>query len=285
MLGSTKVRLPAHPKFYPVMSQLLISRYRVQLIHWNPTEAQNKAKMLKDAGYVVIQDAPNNIQALRKLGEDPPKAFVIDLSRLPSQGRDIALAIRLSKKTRQVPLVFVEGELEKVERIKRLLPDAIYTTWSQIRSSLKRAIAHPPVDPVVPESIMDSYHGASLSKKLGIKVNSKVVLVNAPKNFEKTLGELPDGARIFRRNSGPRDLTIWFTKSVKDLEGRIERISSGIGKGGLWIAWPKKASGVGTDISQNHVREVGLSVGLVDYKVCSIDTTWSGLLFTRRKTR
>ena len=259
--------------------------YRVQLIHWNPTEAQNKAKMLQDAGCRVAYEPPDSPAKLRKLGENPPSVIVIDLSRIPSHGREIALAIRLRKKTRQVPLVFVEGELEKVERIRRLLPDAIYTTWSQIRSSLKRAIAHPPIDPVVPKSIMDSYSGASLPKKLGIKVNSKVILVNAPKNFEKTLGELPDGTRIFRKNSGPRDLTIWFTESVKDLEGHIERISSGIGKGGLWIAWTKKASGLGTDISQNRIREAGLSAGLVDYKVCSIDATWSGLLFSRRKSK
>jgi response regulator RpfG family c-di-GMP phosphodiesterase len=125
----------------------------VRLIHWNAAEAEERADELRSAGYDVVCD-PLDQAGLRALRENPPSAVVIDLSRLPSQGRDVALGIRKYKVTRHVPLVFVGGDPEKVARIKELLPDAVYTTWNRIRNSLKRAISNPPQDPVVPDSVM-----------------------------------------------------------------------------------------------------------------------------------
>ncbi|MFH1335139.1 MAG: hypothetical protein ABII96_01350, partial [Candidatus Zixiibacteriota bacterium] len=197
-------------------------------------------------------------------------------------GRDIALAIRHQKTTRYLPLIFVEGETEKVKRIQEHLPDAVYTTWSNINRSLKQTISHPPKEPVVPRSRLAGYSGTSLVKKLGIKANSTVVLINAPKDFEKSLGKLPEGVRLTRKNSGFRDITIWFVKLTKELDDHIKEIAKKVEKGSLWIVWPKKTSGVISDLTQNHVRKVGLASGLVDYKICSIDETWSGLLFTKR---
>ncbi len=258
--------------------------HRVHLIHWNATEAVERADRLRSAGYEVDHEALEG-PGLRKLREDPPSAVVIDLGRLPSQGRDVAVAIRKYKATRHVPLVFVEGDPEKVARIKELLPDAVYTTWSRIGSSLEHAIAHTPADPVVPGSTMAGYAGAPLPKKLGIKANSVVALLGAPKRFEETLGELPEGVALLREASSQPDVTLWFTRSRSDLERDIERMSAFAEGGGLWIAWPKKSSGVESDLSQNIVREVGLAAGLVDFKVCAIDQTWSGLRFTRRKDK
>ncbi|UCH64203.1 MAG: DUF3052 family protein [Fidelibacterota bacterium] len=222
---------------------------------------------------------------MRQLRNDPPAAVVIDLARRPSQGRDVALAIRLSKTTRYVPLVFVDGDPEKVARIQEHLPDALYTTWRHIQSALKRAIAHPPTNPVVPRSGLEGYSGTPLPKKLGIKANSVVALVGSPEDFERTLGELPEGVVLRRQARSRFDLLIWFTISRKDLERQIERRAAQIGKGGLWIAWPKKTSKIHTDLSQVVVRRIGLAAGLVDYKVCSIDSNWSGLRFTRRKSK
>lgn len=258
---------------------------QIRLIHWNAVEVKERAERLKNLDYEVIYELPKGPEFFRDLRDNPPDAVVIDLSRLPSQGRDIALGIRHQKATRYFPLVFVGGEPERVERIKEHLPDAIYTTWSSVGKALKSVFTHPPKDPVVPRSRMDGYSGAPLVKKLGIKVNSTVVLINAPKDFERTIGDLPEGATLQRGNRGSRDLTIWFIKSAKELDNHIEKIASMVEKGGLWIAWPKKNSGVATDITQNHVRKIGLDSGLVDYKICSIDEIWSGLLFTKRKSR
>jgi hypothetical protein len=227
--------------------------------------------------------------SLRELREDPPDAVVIDLSRLPSQGRDLALTLRKYKSTRYVPLVFVEGEQEKVERIKKFLPDAVYTTYGQIQASLKYITANPPEDPVVPDSVFDGYSGASLPKKLGIKAQSTVFLIDAPPNFEKTLCGLPEGVSFYRKTrdlkKGGPDLIIWFVKSRKTLENRIHDIRERVGQGGVWIVWPKKASEIFSDLSQTAVRKVGLASGMVDFKICSLDKTWSGLRFSLRSPR
>ncbi len=138
---------------------------------------------------------------------------------------------------------------------------------------------------MVPKSVFDVYSSTPLPKKLGIKARSVVALVGAPEGFEETLGELPEGVVLREQPHGQPDLTLWFTKSRKDLEHGIEQMGALADKGGLWIAWPKKSSGVTSDLSQNVVREVGLAAGLVDYKICSIDQTWSALRFTRRESK
>jgi hypothetical protein len=221
---------------------------------------------------------------LRQLNANPPAAVVIDLSRLPAQGRDMGLAVRHGKSTRAVPLVFFGGDVHKVGKIKQQLPDAEYATWRHFRSALKRAIANPPADPTVPASLLAGYAGTPLPKKLGIKEGFTVTIVGAPPDVADTLGELPTGTRLKRQLRGRSDLIIWFVRSKRDLERRIGRMAGAVGSGGMWIAWPKKTSGVVTDLTQVEVRRLGLASGLVDYKICAIDQTWSGLKFALRKS-
>ncbi|UCD37647.1 MAG: DUF3052 family protein [Fidelibacterota bacterium] len=254
----------------------------VRLIHWNPAEARKWAQSLWMMGYRVDCEAMDQA-SLRAIKDDPPDVVVIDLSRLPAQGRDLGLTLRKAKATRQVPLVFVDGEPGKVDRIKELLPDATYTMWDHIYDSLNKAIATKPAEPVVPKSVFEAYAGTPLQKKLGIKSNAVVALVNAPEGFEAALGDLPEGAKVQRGAHGSCDLVIWFTSSSQELDSRIEKLGSVAGRDGLWVVWPKKASGIESDLSQAVVRKAGLAAGLVDYKICAIDDTWSGLRFTRRK--
>ena len=257
--------------------------HRIRLIHWNAAEAEERARRLLSEGHEVVWKPLEGPAGLRELREDPPDAVVIDLSRIPSQGRDVGATIRRYKDTRHVPLVFVEGDPEKVERVKELLPDATYTTWDRIGTALREAIRRPPKEPVAPDA-MAGYSGTPLPKKLGIIADITLVLTGAPEGFESTLGSLPDGVKILRRSSPKADLTIWFVKRRRDLERRIADMARNVGKRGLWIAWPKRASGVASDLTQADVRRIGLASGLVDYKVAAIDETWSGLRFTRRKS-
>ncbi len=236
---------------------------------------------LQAAGYRVSFDLLDPV-VLRALKSDPPDAFVIDLTRLPSHGRDVAVGLRSSAETRPVPLVFVEGDPQKVARIRDLLPDAVYTTWQHITAAVEDAIAHPPQYPAVPDSALAGYSGTPLPKKLGIKPGSVVALLDAPDGFAATLGALPDGVELRWANRGRRDLTIWFVTARSQLERKMERVAAAA-TSGLWIAWPKQASGIATDITENVVREAGLAAGLVDHKVAAIDSTWSGLRFARRK--
>lgn len=258
---------------------------RVQLIHWNADEAAERAEHLRALGYAVDYELMGGPAFLRELGNNPPVAIVIDLSRLPSQGRDMALLLRKRKATRHVPLVFVGGNPAKVARIKGLLPDAVYTSWGRIGNSLQEAITNPPSDPVVPRSQFEAYAGKPLSEKLGIKANSVVGLVHAPEGFAGILGELPAGAQLHQPAHEECDLTIWFTRSLGELERGMAQMAALAEGGSLWIAWPKRASAKASDLTQQQVREAGLAAGLVDYKICSIDKTWSGLLFTQRKSK
>ena len=256
--------------------------HQIRLIHWDAAAAEERGDFLRSAGFDVLHE-PLTPAGLRALREDPPSAIVVDLSRAPSQGRDMALGLRKHKATRNVPLVFVGGDPTKVARIRELLPDAVYTTWDAIEAALDHAIVHPPEDPVVPRSTFDAYAGTPLPKKLGIKANSIVTLLGAPEGFEDTLGKLPRGAGLRRSDPDPHGVNLWFVRSRQELEDQIEGMGALAKGGGLWIAWPKKASGVVSDLSQTVVRRTGLGSGLVDFKICSIDATWSGLRFSQRK--
>ncbi len=189
--------------------------------------------MLRWMGYEVDSKPLDGPAALRALRDDPPAAVLIDLSRIPSHGRDVALAVRQYRATRQVPLIFAEGDPEKVARVAELLPDAVYTRWSRMRASLARAIARPSGRPVVPRSLLAGYAGAPLAKKLGIRAGSVVALWGAPQGFEQALAELPEGARLRRRGSGPCDLVLWFTRSRADLERRLGEMAVRAGAGWL----------------------------------------------------
>ena len=129
------------------------------------------------------------------------------------------------------------------------------------------------------------YSGTPLIKKLGIKADSTLTLLGEPSGFITTLGKLPDNVKIRKTAQGQRDLTVWFPRDAAELKRRIKSLADGVEHGGLWIAWPKKSSGVQTDLSDSVVRSTGLANGIVDHKVCAIDETYSGLKFATRKAK
>jgi hypothetical protein len=127
------------------------------------------------------------------------------------------------------------------------------------------------------------YSGTPLVEKLGIKPGATLGLIGAPDDFDATLGELPDGVAVRRRLRGPFDVIVAFYVDRSTLERRLPALRGALQPaGGLWLAWPKRASGVVTDLSDNVVRELGLAAGLVDNKVCAIDAVWSGLRLVYR---
>ncbi len=132
------------------------------------------------------------------LREDLPDAFVIDLRRLPSQGREMGEWLRRQLPTRGMPIVFIEGDPEKTARVRALLPGAAYTSWDDVLDALAVAIAAPPEDPHVPGS-MDGYQGVPLTQRLGIQPGASVALHHAPAGAEADLRPLPDGASVTSR--------------------------------------------------------------------------------------
>jgi hypothetical protein len=130
------------------------------------------------------------------------------------------------------------------------------------------------------------YSGTPLAQKLGIKPGHSVALLKAPDGFEATLVGLPDGVTIRTAARGTNDVLVSFHTRRVDFERRLPVLVGALDvDGGLWIAWPKKASGVPTDMTEDTVREVALPIGLVDNKVCAIDDTWSGLRVVWRRER
>ena len=122
------------------------------------------------------------------------------------------------------------------------------------------------------------YSGTPLPRKLGIKPGARLALLGAPPDFDATLGELPPAVTIRRRLRGPVDVIVAFHVRRAELERRLPALRGALDPaGGLWVAWPKRASGVPTDVTEGVVRELGLAAGLVDNKVCAIDGVWSGL--------
>jgi len=253
------------------------------LLHWNEAEAAERLERLRAAGYEAYHSTLAGPPLLKQLRENPPAAIVIDLARLPSHGREVGAALRATKATRFIPLVFVGGEVEKVARVRALLPDATYTSWDEIGPALQTALAQPPANPVPVASSMDAYAGQALPKKLGIKSGMKIALVDAPPGFIQLLDPIPEGVEFKDDFTAGCEMAIWFVRSQSDLAHAVH-IAAGLSTlRSLWFAWPKKASGLPTDLTQPVVRGTGLANDWVDYKICSIDLVWSGLLFARRK--
>jgi hypothetical protein len=145
-----------------------------------------------------------------------------------------------------------------------------------------------PLDPVErPEAILcgvAGYSGTPLATKLGIKAGMTVAAVRAPDDFAVGLAPLPEGVTIKRQLRGPADLAVAFFTRRSEVTTTWDRLTSAVGpEGTVWVAWPKKASGVATDLTEDVFRTELLPTGWVDIKVCAIDATWSGLKFVLRK--
>jgi len=135
-------------------------------------------------------------------------------------------------------------------------------------------------------SAVAGYSGTPLAKKLGITDGARVCLTNAPDHYARLVAPLPAGVRMVKAIDGTTDLIHIFTTRRRDLDTRLK---SAVGRmradAAIWVSWPKKSSGVATDITEDTIREVALPLGLVDIKVCAVDDTWSGLKLVIRKER
>jgi len=129
---------------------------------------------------------------------------------------------------------------------------------------------------------MAGYSGKPLVQKLGIKPGTTIAILNAPKGYERTLGKLPSVTRKSNARTAI-DFVQFFTTEKRELERRFGMLARALSPAGmLWISWPKKSSGVATDLTEDVIRSVGLAHGLVDVKVAAVDDVWSGLKFVRR---
>jgi len=130
---------------------------------------------------------------------------------------------------------------------------------------------------------MAGYSGTPLMNKLGIGEGARVAFLNAPAGFAEILGALPPGAEAVGGHDEPLDVAVLFVTERAVLGAAFAALTARMTpSGGLWVAWPKRASGVPSDLNESVAREIGLAAGLVDNKVCAINDTWSGLRFVYR---
>jgi hypothetical protein len=252
----------------------------VRLFHGRAGEAEPSIAALRAAGYRVIYHGGPQAPSVREIREAPPFAIVIDLSRLPSHGRNIGAWVRGSKSIRHIPLIFTGGEPAKVTAIRKEIPDAIYVSHARLIGALKRV--KPLKDPVVPKQMMQSDPRRTTAQKLGIREGMRVGLIDPPGDYTRAIGKLPESAILEEDPRAACPLILWFVHDPGEFAASLPARRALASKGPLWIVWRK---GREDGLNGNFVREAALAVGLVDYKICSLDSVWSGMLFAVRKER
>ncbi|HBY63698.1 MAG TPA: hypothetical protein DEH78_28065 [Solibacterales bacterium] len=254
---------------------------RIGLFHWRPAEAAARVEALERLGYKVDLCSADPQGSLRKLRAAPPQAVVVDLSRLPSHGRAVAFMLRQSPRTRALPLVFAGGPPDKVARVRSEFPDAAFCEWDAIAKALRSAApGH-----LVPTSASGFDSAKPLARKLGVKDGATIGLVDAPDGFEGVF-ESCAGVDVRRDAVAGCKIVVAFVSSQALLEYLAPRIVPQLDTGAiLWIAYPKKAGKARSDLSMAAVRAFLLAFDWVDFKVCSIDGTWTGMGFGRRRPR
>jgi hypothetical protein len=250
----------------------------IWLVHPGPGDSERVAE-LNRLGYCVVGGPWSSPEIIRKKSA-LPCSVIIDLSRSPSTGRDIAVAMRSHSGLVNIPFIIVEGAPDRVTALKKLLPDAFDATWPRIRTALNHARAIPPSGGRK-LSVFAAYEGKPLAQKLGIKPGAIVATVSAPPGFRALLGALPEGAKI-QNAAATRDLTLWFVRSTQELTERIVEMKPHAASGRLWIIWRK---GEGAALNQNSIRKAALESGLVDFRISRIDDEWAGLRFTVRQRK
>ncbi len=274
--------------FVPILRpEYYASMPRVRLLHWNAQEAAAHIVILRRSRHTVEYQEQFHPSLMKNWRESPPDAFVIDLSRLPSHGREIAISLRQSPRTKLVPIVFCDGLEEKVNVVRGILPDAVYCSLPTLAVTLRKVLKDRPVDavkrPVKPPAMMDRYKDRTAAQKLGIANSSTLVLIDPPANAMKVLGELPPEVEIFDHPASHASVTLCFLHQPHLLGLTLSGVRRRAATSKLWLLWRKGGSAARGDVTERLVRESALDLGLVDYKICSVDSTWTAMLFALKK--
>ncbi|HEX4133518.1 MAG TPA: hypothetical protein VHY84_02755 [Bryobacteraceae bacterium] len=254
---------------------------RVRIVHWKPEQAGTLIEACRACGFEVeYEDVRGNV-IMKQIRANPPDAIVIDLTCRPSHGREVAVYLRNTKYARHIPLIFVDGEPEKVEIVRRLLPDAVFTARRRVCAAVKSACAKPVAAPARPPGIMERYGSRTVAQKLGIKEGSTVAVIDAPRDYVAALGELPANVEIVEDPYSPQSVTLWFVRDARAYQAAMRGMRTIAAQSKLWVVWRK---GVPGGLTDRLVRAAAVDAGLVDYKICALNEQWSAMAFARRKS-
>jgi hypothetical protein len=245
---------------------------RVLVIHRDTAEAATWASRLCTLGFEAAPYLSLGAKGFRGIRQSPPHAILIDLTRLPSYGKAMGILLRQQKTLASIPLVFLEGDPDKTAQVRAVLPDAVFTGWTKVEVAIPKAILQSPREPAPPRD-----PGTSVPAKLGIGEASRVALVHAPAGF--ALPDVPTQKQV-----GDADVVMLFFRTSAALGRELPDLPGMMRKGRrVWVLWPKQASAAPGDLTMVRIREMASGVGLVDFKVCAVDETWSAMALGKRR--
>lgn len=247
------------------------------MIHREVAEAAALAGRLRDKGYAAQPYLSLGPKGFREIRAEPPDVILIDLMRLPSYGKAMGALLRESKSLREIPLAFLAGDPKKTAEVRRIFPDAEFAEWMDVPEALENAVRNARKAPLLPR-----VPSKSVAAKLGITGASVVVMLGAPAQCPLNL---PEGTRIGKRPA-EADVVMLWAHSEAGLDRELGRVAP-LAEAGrrIWLLWPKRTSGVETSLTMPRVREIAIGHGLIDYKVCAVDATWSGIAVGPRRGR
>lgn len=263
----------------------------VKLISFQPeAEMAQKALTLWREGRVI--DATPLQRLTSVVGEVAaiaPAAVVFDLDKLPSRARELSGMLRDSRAAGRIPQLFVGGEAAKIERLRGENPDAVFASWVDAPAALTSLLMvdRSAAKRTPQRAVRSAYTGTPLAEKLGIVTAKptvrRVTLLGAPEHFRGLLGHVPDEVTFTKKLANDTALAVVFVRSLTELQAAFELLATRMPEGcSAWMVYPKRQHKPG--FHENDVRAAGLALGLVDYKICSIDQDWSGMKFARRKS-
>lgn len=255
----------------------------VRLISSHPKIAE-RAILLESKGVRIDASPLEKVSSVvGEMARLNPAVLVLDLDKVPSRGREIAIALRTSKSARHIPILFAGGLPEKIERIRSEIPDVHFAEWKNASREVSRLLKQPKtMHAALPDR---DYSATPLPKKLGIRERMTLALLGAPDGFVEVLDDLPEGASMASRITAKTGLALCFVRSWAELSGTVDLVAAQLPEGAsVWIIYPKRGTRHASDLNENVVRDAGLGAGLVDYKVASIDSEWSALKFAHRKS-
>ncbi len=248
------------------------------VIHWRAEEAGPLIEVCRKAGLTAEHLEGGGIDVCRAVRAKLPDVVLIDLSRLPSHGREVGRWLRRTKATRAIPLVFVGGDPEKVDKVREIHPGSLFCDLKDAGRVAKRAVNAGPQEDVAVRDVTELYRERSAAQKLGIKAGAQVCVKDAPRGFPELLGVLPNDVEF---QEEPAPLTLWFVEEPDALMESLNAMRQCAGRTKLWVLW-RKGVKARDGLTQNSIREALHDVGLVFYKICAVDARWSGMLFSRK---
>lgn len=248
---------------------------RALLLHWKEEELADLAARLSGSGFHIEPYVPVPGEGLKGLvARDRPELLLISLDRLPSNGHAVAAHFQKRKDARTIPIVFIGGAPEKVEKIRAAMPRAWFTCWDSAASVLQQAAtgSAPPVAKEKPASPPPR----AMYEKLGLKADSEVAVLGAPADLYRLVPDLP--FEVFEVDQpGPRtDTTLWFLRSMDEVNDGFAWIAARMSRPRIWTFYRR---GSKSGMNWGLLSERAAAVGLAQYKILRFSDEWTGVAF------